>query len=192
MMGDGISCSPERLAALVRARDVRALDALVSCHGSRLMAVAQRYCKNRADAEDAVQDALISAGTHLGDWRGEGSVEGWVIRMVANACAKMRRGRKNDPALHSTEIEPISMQPTVEHLAQRAEVGEQLADALAALDPVDRAILLLAEAEEWDSRRIAAEVNMTSGAVRTRLFRARKRLQTVLEPTLGEVARLGV
>ncbi len=183
------ACSPERLAALVRARDVRALDELVTCHGSRLMAVAQRHCRNRADAEDAVQDALLSAGKHLGDWRGEGSVEGWVIRMVANACAKMRRGRKNDPALHSTEIEPIAMEPTVERMAQRAELNEQLAAALATLAPVDRAILLLAEAEEWDSKRIAAEVDMTSGAVRTRLFRARKRLQEVLAPGLADLAR---
>lgn len=185
------SCSPERLAALVRARDVRALDELVTCHGNRLMAVAQRHCRNRADAEDAVQDALLAAGKHLADWRGEGSVEGWVIRMVANACAKMRRGRKNDPALHSTDIEPIAMEPTVERLAQRAELSEQLAAAMATLPAVDRAILILAEAEDWDSQTIAAEVGMTSGAVRTRLFRARKRLQAVLGPILGGAAAAG-
>lgn len=187
-----IACSPERLAALVRARDVRALDELVTCHGHRLMAVAQRHCRNRADAEDAVQDALLAAGRHLGDWRGEGSVEGWVVRMVANACAKMRRGRKNDPALHSTEIEPIAIEPTVERLAQRAELSEQLAAAMATLTPVDRAILILAEAEDWESQRIADEVGMTAGAVRTRLFRARKKLQSMLEPILGDVARVGV
>lgn len=184
-MSTAVQCSPEKLASLVRDRDVRALDALVTCHGGRLMAVARRRCGNEIDAEDAVQDALLSAGKHLADWRGEGSVEGWVVRMVANACARMRRGRKNDPALHARDVDAESHDPSVERLAAEAELGERISASLATIAPIDRAILLLAEAEEWDSKRIAAEVGMTSGAVRTRLFRARNVLQRSLRDSLG-------
>jgi RNA polymerase sigma-70 factor (ECF subfamily) len=180
-----MQCDPERVAALVRAGDLAALDSLTRCHGERLLAVARRWCRSDAEAEDAVQDALLAAGTHLGDWRGEGSVEGWVVRVVTRACTRMRRGRKNDPALHATDLDVADGTPDAAWLAERADLTRALGEALAQLSPEDRAMLVLAEAEGWTGPEIAARTGLTPEAVRARLSRARKRARAHLEARRG-------
>jgi RNA polymerase sigma-70 factor (ECF subfamily) len=175
-------CDPEVLAARMRAGDLASLEQLTRCQGERLLAVGRRYCRDEEDARDAVQDALLLAGTHLGDYRGEGSAEGWVTRMVARACARMRRGRRNDPSIH---VDATALAASEEHdpelLAGRARVATALGAALLTLTPLDRAVLLLAEAEGWTAPEIAAEVGVSAGAVRTRLSRARRAVRAQLE-----------
>lgn len=165
----------------MRAGDIAGLDHLTRCQGERLLAVGRRYCRNEEDARDAVQDALLSAGTHLGEFRGEGSAEGWVVRMVARACGRMRRGRRNDPSLHVGDVDVRAPEDDPESLAGRAQIAEALGTALLELPPQDRAVLLLAEAEGWTGPEIAAELGVTPGAVRSRLTRARRVVRERLE-----------
>lgn len=174
-----IPCNPKEIAALMRAGDLQALDALTRCQGERLLAVGRRHCKNEEDAQDAVQDALLTAGHHLQDYRGEGSAEGWVFKMVARACGRMRRGRRNDPSLQADTSELI-LSEDPEFLAQRAELTEALGKALLVLPPQDRAVLLMAEAEGWTGPEIAAELGVSAQAVRSRLSRARQVLKEQL------------
>lgn len=160
---------------------MRALDQITRCHGQRLLAVGRRYCRSGAEAEDAVQDALLSAGTHLTSFRGDGSVEGWLVRMVANACHHMRRGRKNDYKLHDTEQVLVSDAGSPEERAMVGQLSESLGEALLDLAPRDRTIVLLAEAEGWTGPEIAKQLDMTPGNVRVRLHRARLVLRDRLE-----------
>ena len=179
-----VRCDPERLLALMQAGDMRALDDLTRCYGDRLAAVGRRWCRDEADAEDAVQDALVSAGEHMTQFRGEGPVEGWLSRMVANACRRMRRGRKNDPALHLPADEARSLEaagPTPEDRAERGEVAVALGELLLGLSAEDRTVLLLSEAEDWRAPEIAGRIGSTPGAVRTRLSRLRARLRDGLQ-----------
>lgn len=176
-----VRCDPEQIVALVRAGDLEALDRFTRCMGERLLAVGRRYCRQEEDARDAVQDALLTAGLHLRDFRGEGSVEGWVVRMVARACNRMRRGRRNDPGLHVRDTEMATDDANPELLAGRAELAEALGAALLELPPKDRAMLLLAEAEDWTGPEIAARLGTTPNAVRTRLSRARGQVRSRLE-----------
>lgn len=165
----------------MRAGDIAGLEQLTRCQGERLLAVGRRYCRDEQDARDAVQDALVSASTHLADFRGEGSAEGWVLRMVARACGRMRRGRRNDPALHGGDLDTVAGEDDPESLAGRARIAEALGTALLSLTAKDRAVLLLAEAEGWTGPEIAAELGLTANAVRTRLSRARKAMRAQLE-----------
>lgn len=184
--GDGKICDPKELVELVKAGDLEALDRITRCHGQRLLAVGRRYCRDGSMAEDAVQDALISAGTHLSDFRGDGSLEGWLIRMVRNACHHMRRGRKNDPFLHDAEAILQSDDADPEQKAMVGELATTLGDALLELDPLNRSIVLLSESEGYSAAEIGEHVGISAGAVRVRLHRARKRLQERLEPLAGE------
>ncbi|MCB9764891.1 MAG: sigma-70 family RNA polymerase sigma factor [Alphaproteobacteria bacterium] len=172
-------CSPDEIAALVRARDLKALDRITRCYGEHLLAAGRRHCATEADAQDAVQDALVTAGLHLGDWRGEGPVEGWVVRMVARACGRMRRGRKNDPALHVTEA-PLPGEADPEDDAAVAELRDALNASLLLLSETDRAILVMAEVEGWKGPEIAEAFGMTPAAVRKRLSRARRVMRVQL------------
>ncbi|MEQ1566876.1 MAG: sigma-70 family RNA polymerase sigma factor [Myxococcota bacterium] len=177
---------PDAIAALVRAGDLDALDALTRTAGSRLIAVGRRYCRSDEEAHDAVQDALVSAATHLQDYRGDGSVEGWVVRMVARACGRMRRGRKNDPGLHAVDVElPSDGDPELD--AERARMAEALGEVLLELDPVDRAVLLLAEAEGWTGPDIATHLGSTPAAVRQRLSRVRRKVRERLDPLVDHL-----
>lgn len=176
--------SPEQLVRLMRAGDMEALDRITRCYGQTLATVGRRYCRSAIEAEDAVQDALVAAGQNLRSYRGEGSPEGWLVRMVINACRKMHRGQKNAPALHDAldEAAPLpAAGANPEDVAARAQVAQALATALADLAPDDRALILLAEAEEWTAAEIADQLGSTPGAVRTRLSRIRARLRPMLE-----------
>lgn len=175
-------CKPEDLVRLMRAGDIEALDRITRCFGSTLLAAGRRHCRDEDRARDAVQDALVAAGEHLQDFRGEGTPQGWLVRMVANACARMRRGRKNSAAWNA-ELDPevvLGDHESPEIAAARAQLAARLGDALIELSPADRAIVLLSEAEDWTGPEIAEALGMTPGAVRVRLTRLRAKLRGAL------------
>lgn len=179
-------CDPDEIVAFMRAGDMQALDRMTRCFGERLISVGRRYCRTAEDARDAVQDALLAAGEHLEDFRGDGSVEGWLTRMVANACHRMQRGRKNDPSMHVDVAEQMleTQQPASDDLALRGEIARALGEAMLTLSPQDRAILVLAEAHQWKSPEIAKKFDLSPNVVRTRLTRMRARLRPHLSHLL--------
>jgi len=181
---DLVACDPRTMAAMARRGEIESLDALTRCQGERLLSVGRRWCRTEEDARDAVQDALLSAQTHLPDFRGEGSLEGWVVQMVARACNRMRRGRKNDPHLHAVDMELPDNDASPEALTARSHIAAALGTALLEVDPVDRAILLLAEVEGLTGPEISMETGLSAVVVRARLSRTRKRVRTLLEGRL--------
>src|SRR5689334_8798733 len=97
-------CSPERLMSLVRQGRGDALDQITRCYSQRLLEAGRRHCRSSAEAEDAVQDALISAAQHLGELEHDGSLEHWLVRVVASACRRIGRGLKNDSTRHDADV----------------------------------------------------------------------------------------
>src|SRR5215475_5147117 len=97
-------CDAEYLKALVRRRDPSALDRLARCYGDRLMRAGRRHCRTGEEAKDAVQDTYLAAAMHMEDFRGDGSLEGWLVRIVASACRRMSRGQKNDTSRHDDDL----------------------------------------------------------------------------------------
>jgi RNA polymerase sigma-70 factor (ECF subfamily) len=178
-------CDPATLAALARAGDLAALDGLTRCQGERLLAIGRRHCRSEDEAQDAVQDALLTAGTNLQAYRGDGPLGAWVGRMVARACGRIRRGRKNDPAAHDADIELVAPCADPELSVEEARLAARLGAALDALSASDRTVLLL-DAEGWTAPEIARELGARPDAVRARLVRARRRMATTLV-TLGGV-----
>lgn len=177
-------CDPKVIVSLLREGDIAALDRITRCYGDRLVRFGRRRCADKG--EDAVQDALLSANEHLRDYRGEGSVEGWLLSMVANACSRMQRGRKNARGLHvpiETFEAPSGDDP--EAWALRNQYVEMLVEALEVLPPADRAMIMLSDGEGWKGPEIAQHLGMTPAAVRTRLSRARKKLRAEMQVVAG-------
>jgi RNA polymerase sigma-70 factor (ECF subfamily) len=181
-LGDN-GCDAEYLKDLVRRRDPAALDRLAHCYGDRLLRAGRRHCRTGEEAKDAVQDTFVTAATHLEDFRGEGSLEGWLVSIVASACRRLSRGHKNDPQRHEADQASLvdSAQSPEAETAQK-EIASWLNRALLELSEDDRLVLLLAEVDGMTGPEIAEELHLTAGAVRVRLSRARDRLRKVLSP----------
>jgi len=187
MAGAEDACDPERLLALVRGGDPAALERITRCYGDRLLAAGRKHCRSAEEARDAVQDAWLTAATHLPEFRAEGSLSGWLVSIVASACGRLSRGRKNDASLHDGEdaLTPSAAE-TPEAETARRELGAALDAALLELAPEDRMILLLAEVEELTGPEIAARTGLSPGAVRARLTRLRARVRGSLAPFLDD------
>lgn len=182
MDAEAPACDPERLVRLVREDHPEALDRITRCYAERLLRAGRQHCRTATEAEDAVQDALLIAAEQLGSYRGEGSLEGWLVRIVARACGRIARGRKNDPELHDAGSLLRDEGDDPEERAARSELGRALEAALLSLAPEDRTILLLAELEGHTADAIGAVLGLSAGAVRTRLSRLRPRVRQALAP----------
>jgi RNA polymerase sigma-70 factor, ECF subfamily len=167
---------------LVREGQPDALDQITRCYSDRLLEAGRRHCRTGTEAEDAVQDALIAAAEHLTELRDDAKLEGWLVKVVASACRRIGRGRKNDSGLHDAETEPVGQSDgDPESELARRELGQLLEGELLALAPRDRSILLLAELDDFSAAEIGAELGMSEGAVRTQLSRLRSRMALALE-----------
>ncbi len=174
---------------LVRQGSQGALDQITRCYSQRLLAAGRRHCRSAAEAEDAVQDALISAAGTLPTLRNDESLPGFLVKVVASACRRIGRGQKNATALHdSLDAAP---EPSVagdpEQDAERRELAALLERSLLELSAKDRSIVLLAELEDFSAAEIGAELGMSEGAVRTRLSRLRARLAEALQKSSGDL-----
>ena len=176
-------CSPERLMGLLRAGDDAALDQITRCYSQKLLEAGRRHCRSADEAQDAVQDALLTAAEQLRNLRDDQSLEGWLVRVVASACSRLSRGGKNDPARHDSDNELVGGEDP-EQEASRHELGATLERALLDLSPRDRSLLLLSELEDYSAAEVGAELDMTPGAVRTRLSRLRAGLLERLQAEL--------
>ena len=177
------SCNPDHLSALVKANDPEALRVATECYGHRLLAIGRRHCRNDEEAQDAVQDALLSAMEHQTDFRGDGPVVGWLVRMVVNSCQRIRRGRKNDHGLHDPEAIMTDPSADPERDAARSQLATALGDALLSLNAQDRAMVILSDIEGWKGPQVAEQLGLTPVALRARLSRARAKLRTQLDQT---------
>lgn len=174
------TCDTHAIAQLMRTEDPVALERVTRCYGARLLSIARQACRLTDDAEDAVQDALIEAANGMGSYRGEGSPLSWLSTLVVRRCHRIDRRKRNDPTLHVRDQVTACSCHTPEGNAQQRELAERRAQALQALEPLDRSIVVLAH-DGGTGPQIAAELGLTANAVRSRLKRARRRLRTALD-----------
>lgn len=144
--------------------------------------LARYLLRERADAEDAVQEAYLQAIRHFGTFRGE-NARGWLLTIVRRACYAVsdrlrRAGPAHDPAT-ALEIPAPDDDPAT--TVERGELQERLARAVDALPGPFREVIILREIQELSYNEIAGIVGVPVGTVMSRLARARRRLQLALE-----------
>jgi RNA polymerase sigma-70 factor (ECF subfamily) len=186
----------DEFPALVRsaaAGDTEALDRLLL----RVQEAAWRFstsvCGHTHDAEDCMQEALIKTYRHVGRIRDPQAFPAWLFRTVRNTCLRLRRRRAGEPARLASldEMQHGSNGPTLsdmpdpgrnpEQLADNAELRGRLRAALRRLPGPYRAVLFLREMEGLSTRDVAHVMGISEDSVKTRLHRARVRLQAHLE-----------
>src|SRR5215470_7581058 len=157
--------------------------------------IALRVLGNAADAEDAVQDAFLSAYKHLDQFKGQAQMSTWLTTIVVNkARMKVRqRSRQSQFVMDAEDRDenkpPLSealsdRRPTPEEVCQRLEVWERLAQLLTRLSPPLRTTFQLREMDGLTIREAAHVLGVAEGTVKVRLARARIKLKQLMQKNL--------
>lgn len=187
----------QALLARLRAGDEAAFDQLVRQLAPRLLLVARRFAPSHTDAEDALQDAFLSAFKSLPTFDGRSTLSTWLHRIVINAA--LSRARKTG-ARRESSLDALL--PTFEngrHVPRPApwrapgasaglpaELSESLRTALATLPDDHREALLLKDVQGLPSADIAVALGISDALARQRIHRARQALMKLLAPALQE------
>lgn len=174
---DGEAALVER----VRRGEARAFDELVTRYMRRAFSVAYRMMGQREDAEDLVQDAFLTVLQRIGTFEAGRPFAPWFFRLLVNRGLNARKAR----TLRTTEQVPeaaASTLPTPEREAERGELKDRLAAAMAALPERQRLIVQLFELEGFSGTEIAEILEISDGTVRWHLHEARKSLRRALAP----------
>lgn len=188
------------LAAQVLAGSHAAFELLMRRHNRRLYRLARSMLRNDADAEDALQEAYLSAYQAMGEFRGEAALATWLSRVVANQClGRLRRQARRDNivpmvALGGTEEQeahamPADTHETPERALVRSELRAVLERKLDELPEAFRTVFMLRSVEELSVEETAQILDLPEGTVRTRHFRARSLLRESLAQDIDVAER---
>jgi len=159
--------------------DAAAFGVLVARHRDRAWAVALRTLGDPAEAEDAVQDAFLSAYRQAARFRGDAQFGTWLHRIVVNSCLdKMRRRRVRAVVPYDAEALAAIADPR-DDFAQRETVVE-VTDALARLSDDQRLAIVLVDLQGMSVDEAAAVLDIPVGTVKSRCHRGRAQLAVLL------------
>ena len=173
------------LVRRVQAGETDAFEELVRAHEKTVYNLALRMTGNPQDAEDMAQEAFLKAYRSLPEFRGESKFSVWLYRIVSNVCTDHLRRQSRRPAssLTAEDEEGDAVQWDVPDESQSPErvleqklTREAVQKGLAALPEEQRQILLLREIRGLSYEEIGEILSLEPGTVKSRIFRARKRL----------------
>jgi RNA polymerase sigma-70 factor (ECF subfamily) len=181
-------------------RRVQELTDVISGHSLRFRRIALGHLGNAADAEDAVQDALLSAWRHVDQFKGRARMSTWLTAIVINS-ARMKL-RRRPPQVQVALDEPCAEQnlrpadmvsdtrPGPEEVYRKRQIAETLAHATLRLSPVLLTTFRLRDVDGLSIRETAQFLGVPTGTVKARLARARRRLRQVIQKSLRERVKL--
>jgi RNA polymerase sigma-70 factor (ECF subfamily) len=181
------------LVGLAREKDEMAIRELIRRCNKQLFRVARGILHDDAEAEDVVQAAYVAAFTKLDSFRGEASFQTWITRIAMNeAYARLRKqAHVVDLAEYRKEAEggmASTMRPpptTPESELGRAEIRAFLERAIDALPAPLRLTYVLRDVQEMSTREVATLLDINAITVKTRLYRARRRLRDEFKQNLS-------
>lgn len=187
--------TPAEEAALIarcQQGDAAAFGPLIALYQNKVFATIYNVTRNEEDAWDLAQETFVRAWKNINRFRGQSSFFTWIYRIAMNVTIDRFRRKKMEGAVEFDEtiglgesIEPGST--TTPHTAaspledlQNHEIAGQIEAALDKLSPEHRMVIILRELEGLSYEEIAAATDCSLGTVMSRLFYARKKLQTLL------------
>jgi RNA polymerase sigma-70 factor, ECF subfamily len=175
--------SDQSLVRYAQSGDAQAFDRLVLKYRSRIVELAMRYTRNRADAEDATQETFIKAYRGLRHFRSDSAFYTWLYRIASNCARNLLKTRRRDSIKkavdfsdyhhavhHPTRLWDLA---TPEELALTADIRGMANAALEGLSEEHRTAITLREIDGLSYQQIASAMSIPIGTVRSRVFRAR-------------------
>lgn len=173
--------TPEQQKALlvrVNAGDSRAFIELVHPFRERLLRKACSMLTSADDAEDALQESLLTAYRGIGRFRGEASIYTWLYRILVNRCTDVLRKRSTDQ-VDFVDPAQFDVEDTSD-LQKNHELSDRTSYLIAqirSLEPQFRELLWMRYFDELSYEEIARVKNLKVGTVKSRLFKARELLK---------------
>jgi RNA polymerase sigma-70 factor (ECF subfamily) len=165
------------------------LDSVVSRYLPMFYKRAFRFLGNATDAEDAVQDALLSAYKHLGQFRGQAQLSTWLTTIVTNAARMQLRRRRGsylsldqeqgEDGLTFSERLP-DLKPSPEEVCSTAETRDRLVEGVKQLSPKLRKTFQLRDIDGLTTKEAALVLGVPQGTVKAQLARARAKLARII------------
>ena len=169
----------------LRDRDERAFRELVDEHRDRVFNITYRMLGNRAEAEDVAQEVFIAVFKTIDQFREESKFSTWLYRVTVNHCKNRikylaRRHDRDKDELDETSQQtngavtgvPVRAAQPDKALAS-AQMEKLLQEAIAALEPEQRQVVILRDVEELSIEEICEITELPDGTVKSRLHRAR-------------------
>jgi len=183
-----------------RDRDWEVFEQMFLGSRTRFITLAYAILRNREDAEDAVQDALLSAYVHLRSFEGRSSLTTWFSRIVLNASFMIRRRRRpaqmevsadsstsDDSSSWTENIAANDLDPEKQYAVQ--ESVELVDGLLRKMSPTLREAFTLTYFDELSNKQAGALVGVSTGTFKSRLFRARQQLLSQAQRSLAAPIR---
>jgi RNA polymerase sigma-70 factor, ECF subfamily len=181
------------VAALCAARDDGALRHVITANNQRLFRAAWSILKDRGDAEEAVQATYLSAFARIGSFEGRSSLSTWLTRIVVNeALGRLRAVRRRKAQLDKAGVLVMDeyrdklmrgSEPAAPDAAlAREQLRVLLEEAIAGLPDAFRTVFVLREIEGLTVEETGLALDLPPNTVKTRLLRARRKLQDALAP----------
>ena len=182
------------LVTEAKAGSYEAFEDLVNRYEKKIYRLGMNITGNREDAEDVLQETFLKAFEHLADFRQDSRFYTWIVRIGVNEALMKLRKRRSEKMVPMDDLvgddgeviprEFTDWKPNPEQQLTRVELEDILETAAKALPPTFRAVFFLRDVEELSTEETAKILNLSNGAVKARLFRARLRLREDLSKVL--------
>jgi RNA polymerase sigma-70 factor (ECF subfamily) len=183
---DGSQVSDDQLVARVKQGDEAAFEEVLRRHELKVYNLTRGIMGNEDDARDAMQDAFLSVFRSIGRFREQSSLSTWIYRIAVNAALmKLRRRRQDqknvpiddympsfDEDGHRVAVVP-DWHPAADEVLLNKELAGLLRQWITELAPEYRTVFLLRDQEGLGNEEVAAVLNLSVAAVKSRLHRAR-------------------
>ena len=178
-----MSAAVEQALALIRDRRPDSIDKALALLQNTVYSFSMKVCGHPQDAEDTMQEVLLKSIPHLENFDSPRALAVWLYKVAHHRCISNRRGEKNSVAKNISldELMPdgrelaelLSRAPSPEVAALNRETAEHLKQAILAVPPAYRMVLVLHDMEELSTAEVAQITGLREGTVRVRLHRAR-------------------
>ena len=177
------------MASSIAAGDAPAFECLMRQYNRRLYRLARATLRDRTEAEDALQDAYLSAYRSMGSFRGDASLGTWLSRLVLNECfVRMRRNGRREKVIpmvsasrhvESTEM-IIDQSDSPDNALARRQIRDLLERKVDELPQNYRTVFVMRSVEELSVEEAAETLGIPEETVRSRHFRAKSMLRQSL------------
>jgi RNA polymerase sigma-70 factor (ECF subfamily) len=156
--------------------DPLTLDQLMKEYGQDVWNFAYFICKNRDMTDDITQDVFLQAYRHVSSFRGEASVKTWLLKITRNISYNYRHSAFFRRVILMDTVKPTEQQLSAEEAFMEQEISNDVWKTVLQLSPKLREVIVLDAKYELSTREISRILGISEGTVKSRLFRARKKM----------------